>query len=116
MIVTGIMVCSLVVLMMSSRLSLTTGLKSALGVFIVWTVGLHLFWHYMIPPKDSTGRVNTISNACAGSDESTKPQGVSEQWANRIKNDDSDKRLPTTIITGFLVSDRTADIGPICIV
>lgn len=108
LLICGIMICSLVVLMTSSRLSLATGLKSALGVFIIWTIGLHLFWHYMIPPKESTGGVKGKSNPTGGSgDRGAQPQSVSEKWANRIKDEDSDKRLPTTIITGFLGSGKT---------
>jgi len=106
LLICGIMICSLVVLMTSSRLTLATSMKSAIGVFIIWTLGLHLFWHFMIPSKEASGEVKGKTDAGLGNDEANT-EGVSEQWAKKVKDDNSDQRLPTTIITGFLGSGKT---------
>jgi hypothetical protein len=92
------MMSSLAVLMLANRLSETACLKMAACVLTLWTLGLHLFWFLLIPPKD-TGQTVAPQQKTP-----SEEHAVSEGWEQKVKTGNDDKRLPTTIITGFLVS------------
>lgn len=101
----GVMMSSLVVLMTAGTLSPSACVKSAACVLILWTIGLHLFWYFLIPPIESSDNLEGMKSKTvgAGSEESKNEGVVSEGWKQKIKCGGEDKRLPTTIVTGFLV-------------
>lgn len=114
---------SSVVLMSANKLSPPSSLKLALFVLSIWTIGLHFFWHFFIPAQEGSESVKnnaieggqfmqpvknteerTKSDITSGNESKNNEYSVSDGWAQKVKTRDEDRRLPTTIITGFLVN------------
>jgi hypothetical protein len=144
---------SLSILMTVNKVTNKVSLQLAACILVLWTIGLHLFWYLMIPPKEGEGggrgrgdnltgtkatrssgsrsnngdssnngsgsgsssssAVNNSNNSSTGeatlSSEgadavSEGTDAVSEGWKQKVRTRDEDRRLPTTIVTGFLVS------------
>lgn len=96
---------SLSVLMTGNKLAHSTCLKLAGTLMSIWTVGLYIFWYLLIPPKETESRVKEVRDRAAngGSDSS---HAVSKGWEEKVLSGDDDRRLPTTIVTGFLVRTK----------
>jgi len=97
--------CSLAVLMTANKLPLKACLQLASFVMVLWTLGLYLFWHFLIPERDTSENNVAVPSSQTNSNPETDTQqpAVSEGWTTKVKTRDDDRRLPTTIVTGFLV-------------
>ena len=99
------MISALSIIMTGNRLSQTNCFKLAIFTLVIWIIGLHLFWHFFIPEKESDeDRINIDRGSLKVEDKETSDKyAVSEGWKEKIRSGQEDRRLPTTIITGFLV-------------
>lgn len=106
----GVMVSSLSVLMTANKFPVSSCMQLALCVLVLWTTGLYLFWYILIPSKDEGkegidegGQSISTQADIRGGEGGNSQHGVSAGWTQKVKTRDGDLRLPTTIITGFLV-------------
>eukprot|EP01036_Dinobryon_divergens_P035565 gene35565-46124_t len=73
----------------------------AVLVYLVWICGSYLYWQLIL----MTVADSTSEHTNKKDDSALKSNSIS--WSNKIKRDDKDKRLPVTIVTGYLGSGKT---------
>ena len=96
LIASGIMICALLLSLSVRALKPTRALLLSVGLSILWTAGITIFWYYSILPGATKG------------DLPSGVKGNSEKMnADNNTGQQKDQRLPVTIVTGFLGAGKT---------
>lgn len=101
LVLAGAMVAGLVLSVTSKIIESKLAILSSVAIFVLWTLGLLWYWYKVLT-------VDEVPKAEAQS--ANQDYKVDDGWKARVvdsKQRSSDKRLPITIVTGFLGSGKT---------
>ena len=120
LLVAGLAICGLVTSGTVKRVGSSIVLKHSILGFILWVVGLLVFWYAYLehagvdsedaePEANSQTVVKDFSTSSSNNDSSGNRES---NWARRFKETEGlqngDARLPVTVVTGFLGSGKTS--------
>ncbi len=97
----GVMISSVFVTILSKILTAMILIVVSSVFLMIWMLFLMYYWYFIIVPGSSDSVDMTVNTE--------RPSESRVSWSNKIKNSrkDEDRRLPVTIVTGFLGSGKT---------
>lgn len=105
LILAGVMISSLITTL-NIRLNIDESKAWTIGFvfFILWYILLIVVWYTLFKPSKKNS--NSFEDQIKKSE--VNEEKISEGWGQKVRNDyENDRRLPVTIITGFLGSGKT---------
>jgi G3E family GTPase len=105
--ITGFMITSLLNYLLIKKMSLSKTLIISTSVLGLWIVFLFIFW-YGVVMKDEKINENLLNKKKEKEDREKLSSQPSSGWLSKVKlSSTMDRRLPMTIITGFLGAGKT---------